>query len=412
MAQVYDLAKRELLQSTFTRLYHPDGNFRLLVHGNLSLASLRANRTTLLLPHLNLDSLSLDWTHLIGRLPFSRAERRSARRDAYSVPCAFLVPEAQMTLLDTLSNIALTIILDEPNDQGSSAGKLERDSEGCNEWYETIPDGLKIRGNELWLPAANLHSCQPWSKPPAFDIDGIIAIARGQVDETQDQLWLSQTEPTVFFEQAVLLEKIWLHTLLGVENWSDKRKYQEIARALIYQQHANAREWEWKWTLEEYENVKYERGKSWDPIRVKKPLFWKYENTLGSLMLLLLHCLNSGSHLDLQQDVASAPSFKDYWEVTEITEGLVHTVSVRLKKKYKLEELYEKDRLMWYSYVLALDPVEQSSWDVPLVLQRLDEHLNHCPPTEAARVSSIMYGYVAYSRPMIRISKPSLGEYS
>ena len=49
---------------------------------------------------------------------------------------------------------------------------------------------------------------------------------------------------------------------------------------------------------------------------------------------------------------------------------------------------------MWCLYILILDPEEQSSWDVPLVLQHLDNHLNNSPPAEAARVSSIMYGYI------------------
>lgn len=430
--------RREHLQSSSTKLY-PDENFRLFVHGNIPLASLRANRITLLLPYLNLESLSADWTHLIGLLhyrsnfhpehwvifdseqlslgrseggleqvfaegcitmygnqygelkPFSRAEVH--RRDAYSVPCALLVLEAQLRLMGTLSDIASTIMRGEQKDPASFAGRLEGKNGGCSEWGKAIADGLKVRGNEPWLPVGNLRPCQPWSKPPAFDIDTIIAIARSQVDETQDQLWLLQTEPTTFLEQALLLEKIWLYNLPGVDGWSNSRKYQEIARILIYQQYANAREW--KWVLEECENVKYEYGKSWDPVRVGKPLFWKYEKALGSLELLLLHCLNSGSRLDLQQDLASAPSFKDYWEVTEITEGPVHRVVVRLRNKYKLEELYEKDRLMWCLYILALEPVEQSSWDVPLVLQRLDDHLTNSPPVEVARVSSIMYGYVA-----------------
>lgn len=140
---------------------------------------------------------------------------------------------------------------------------------------------------------------------------------------------------------------------------SDKRKYREVARTPIFQPYANAREW--KWLLEECENVKYELGKFWEPVRMRTPLFWKYEKALGSLELLLLHCLNLGFRIDLQQDLISAPSLKNYWEVTGIPEGQVHKVAVRLNSKYMPEELYQKDRLMWCLYILALDPVEQSS---------------------------------------------------
>ena len=61
--------RRECVQLSCKNLY-PDENFRLLVHGSVPLASLRANGTVLLLPYLNLASLSLDWTHLIGLLHY------------------------------------------------------------------------------------------------------------------------------------------------------------------------------------------------------------------------------------------------------------------------------------------------------------------------------------------------------
>lgn len=44
---------------------------------------------------------------------------------------------------------------------------------------------------------------------------------------------------------------------------------------------------------------------------------------------------------------------------------------------------------------MAKAPSKQDDWDIPTVLQRLDDHLNQSPRSEAARLSSIMYDRVS-----------------
>lgn len=61
------------------------------------------------------------------------------------------------------------------------------------------------------LIVANARRAPP--KPRALDIDALISITTNQVQEIEDELWLLQTEPSFFLDQARLVEKNWILSL-------------------------------------------------------------------------------------------------------------------------------------------------------------------------------------------------------
>ena len=102
------------------------------------------------------------------------------------------------------------------------------------------------------LLAANL-SRAPLG-PPILDIDALIAVTTNQVQEIEDELWLLQTEPSFFLDQATLVEKHWYDTRPGMQGFDDATKYSNIALSVSYQRFAKTRSW--RWLLEELHNVK------------------------------------------------------------------------------------------------------------------------------------------------------------
>lgn len=89
------------------------------------------------------------------------------------------------------------------------------------------------------------NSLQTPSRPPPLDIDALIAVATDQVQEIEDELWLLQTEPSFFLDQATLVENNWYDTRPGIQGFDESTKYCNIALNVSYQRFSKARSWRW-----------------------------------------------------------------------------------------------------------------------------------------------------------------------
>ena len=78
-------------------------------------------------------------------------------------------------------------------------------------------------------------------KPPILDIDALIAVTTNQVQEIEDELWLLQTEPSFFLDQATLVEKNWYDTRPGMQGFDEPTKYCNIALSVSYQRFSETR---------------------------------------------------------------------------------------------------------------------------------------------------------------------------
>ena len=238
------------------------------------------------------------------------------------------------------------------------------------------------------LIAANLPRAP--SRLPNLDIDALIVIATNQVQEVEDELWLLQTEPSFFLDQATLVEKNWYDTRPGMQGFDEATKYGNIALSVSYQRFAKTRVW--RWLLEELHNVKSVQAKFSVEERTSWLLPPEYQLALSCLDTTVYGLLENGSRMDLREYVGIAPSFQKYWSFTQVP-GNPKLYNAVMNQNVGV--LFEKDRLMWYLYLVTLNPSEQADDDVPLILRHLDGHLDTCSRTEAGRINSVMYRFIS-----------------
>ena len=234
------------------------------------------------------------------------------------------------------------------------------------------------------LIAANVQRVPP--RPPILDIDALIGSATNLVQEVEDEVWLLQTEPSFFLDQATVVEKNWYDTRPGMQGFDEATKYGNIALSVSYQRFAKARVW--RWLLEELHNVKSVQDKLSVEARTARLLPLDYQLALSCLYWSVHYLLENGSSVDLREYIGIAPSFQKYWSFTQVP-GNPKLYSAEMKED--LGVLFEKDHLMWCLYIVTLPPSEQAEDDIPLVLRHLDEYLDTCSRTEAGRINSVMY---------------------
>lgn len=114
-----------------------------------------------------------------------------------------------------------TVLLPWPNSKGADVA--------LSKWNKKVQAGPEAEANETWLSANTLQTDQPFSKPPTFDIDEIIAHARSQADAAQDELWLLQTDPACFHKRAMILAKERLDTVPEITDLSPETTFDDIA---------------------------------------------------------------------------------------------------------------------------------------------------------------------------------------
>lgn len=187
------------------------------------------------------------------------------------------------------------------------------------------------------------QSLRPPSRPPPLDIDALIAAATSQLQEIEDELWLLQTEPSFFLDQATLVEKNWYDTRPGFQGFDDSTKYCNIALNVSYQRFSKTRSW--RWLPEELHNVKKEHDKLSVEVRTAKALPAEYQLALSCLDSALFTNFKDRSRVDLREYIGTAPTFQKYWSFAQ-EPGNPKRYTADTKERGRLDVLFEKDRLM------------------------------------------------------------------
>ena len=245
-----------------------------------------------------------------------------------------------------------------------------------------------------------VYSEKPFDTPPIYDVDELISIASDRVAEKQDELWLLQTDLVYVQECAKYHERNWVDSgkQLGIPEVSAESKANNIGYMISLRAATQARDW--KWILDECQNVKEEAKKAEIFKKTVVDASSRYDRALGYLLLLLEQELKDTQH-SLERVMWKSPAFQSHFHfrVLNIEDiPLEHRMEIVLKDP---QNLYHRDRLAWCLFMLTVEPI--TDLNVPpnavnlgndhhIVLQHLDSYLSSQPHKESQRIDSEMYG--------------------
>lgn len=303
--------------------------------------------------------------------------------DTIGFPGAILLLEAQMKLSQTLKSIV---------DELLAGGPEAHDSCSIDQALD-----LKLKKpteKSSCVEFASSYINQPFSSPPAFDINSLLDIPQTQVNFHTDHLWLLQTDPLSLRNYATLVVE-------GPHNENLTIHNQHVFAALKMMEDAMTC-WTWEWILQEVQHVQKLDLKFRDSIYPGSPLPPAYAQSLSCLEELLVKLL---------QRLASAawmllpfrPGFRKKWDVKYFQ----HLQSMAFAKKRKdnldMIEFWDDDPLEFCLLSLAshllmpLDEMvnedEDYTWHEPSELfALLDDHLSKPGRKEdIARLDEVLY---------------------
>ncbi|KAF2503019.1 hypothetical protein BU16DRAFT_576900 [Lophium mytilinum] len=237
--------------------------------------------------------VSVQGTHYGETANFDAAAAH--RADIIGFPRGRLIMEAQGRLMKFLRNL-VTEILD-----GVDLGKPGSSSK----WIELTQGGFKQSGSlEVWSPFTH----QPFSAPPVFNIDALLAIAQSRVEAMGDHLWLLQTDSKYLSRHLKIVRDCAVYknpalrdpNVVGIglagEIFQDFHEYL----------------W-WQWVLVECRNVQEQYLRFRDSIHPGQRLPPRYEDALGALELVLVNLMHSRAK-QITALVPQRPGFRHIWE--------------------------------------------------------------------------------------------------
>jgi hypothetical protein len=190
------------------------------------------------------------------------------RWDIIGFPRGRLVLEAQHLLMQFLRK-TVEDLLDGVDRDGLS-----------DKWIELANAGFRRSfGAESW----SVFSNQAYAAP-VFDVDRLVSISRARLAESEDHLWLLQTDPAYF--------------QMFIKNETQGRIFKENDPEL-WNRNVALNAWidpvqnmlTWRWVVQEVEHMRAQYLKFRDSIHVGERLPSKFESAMASLELLLINLL-------------------------------------------------------------------------------------------------------------------------
>ncbi|KAF2873678.1 hypothetical protein BDV95DRAFT_605159 [Massariosphaeria phaeospora] len=290
------------------------------------------------------------------------------RSDIIGFPCARLICEAQATLLRLLRRLVENLLENTASAEPESAVK----------WKSLVEGGLKKTGEIVdW----SSYVYQPYSAPPNFNIDALVARAKARVDATGDHIWLLQTEPSYLRHHIKLLQQ--MH---AAENY----------RGNAIGDYVVPGEWigdinihlVWRGVLEEFEHTQQLYHRFRDSIHPGTPLPREYDDALAALEVLLVNIMHNCSK-QLQALLTQRPGFQNlYHQGFERETG---QVTMKLKESFTTSVLFNEEPLYWCLLQLQGAPDDQRRFPYAMLLDFLDHHLTSSPTPERARLDAILF---------------------
>lgn len=221
----------------------------------------------------------------------------------------------------------------------------------------------------------------PFSAPPVFSIDAILAQAKSRLEATGDHLWLLQTEPPYMRRYANILGQMHLAAKDRARILGPKM----IAHELTGDVHLH---WFWQGVVDELEYARDVFHYYRDSILPGHALPKKVDQALGAFEVLLVNGAEIRS-LQLQAVVPQRPGFSQWYDIGyEVETG---RYLFPLKDHVSSGIAFKKDPL-WWCLMQSLGQVDdQHRFPYPMMLKFLDDHLASSPKAERSRLDEILF---------------------
>ncbi|WKT54251.1 hypothetical protein QSH57_004835 [Fusarium oxysporum f. sp. vasinfectum] len=296
-------------------------------------------------------------------------EKAAHRADTLGFPRAMLVLEAQAYLMEVLCSIVGRIL------DGVDPSQPPR----VDKWRELVShDAFRQTGVvEFWSPYTN----QAFSKPPEFDSNYLLTLAKTRLDETRDHLWYLQCDAAYMRRH--------LKTMFATEIF---KKASESHRAVLLAQRIRTEilnhHW-WRWIEMECKHVDTERKRFRDNVYSGTPLPIRYDKALGALELLLVNqVIYRASRLE--ELLPFVPGLQKHWSL-EPEANLPNTIGfLKREASVNTQEALTEDPLDWCLVQLQAKPDDQRAFDHAMLFAMLQDHLSS-NPSEKKRLDEIIY---------------------
>ncbi|TVY32367.1 hypothetical protein LOCC1_G008893 [Lachnellula occidentalis] len=227
---------------------------------------------------------------------------------------------------------------------------------------------------DLWSTYIN----QPFSAPPAFNIEELHSKALARFQQMGDHLWLLQTDPAYLRQVIRTAAESFLvgHPIDEVHKWAVRDIYTDIWSY-----------WSWSWIVEAIENVRAMQTRFRDNIHPGQPLPPEYEQVLQEFELLLESQTRNWAR-PLPELLAWRPGFKDYFKFDHSDPDQVSIEGI-----VDVPNLMRKDPLFYILHILPEDfeCKKPPSYDMISRWAFLEDHLSTTTPKDAARLDAKLY---------------------
>ncbi|KAL8966046.1 MAG: hypothetical protein Q9183_003546, partial [Haloplaca sp. 2 TL-2023] len=309
------------------------------------------------------------------------------RGDDYPVSWALLILEAQLDLAKFLHDFVAAMTIDMPAPDPDPKPVHEQ-SLGLDQSALKQPMDLGKSGRELGLSYYN----EPVAPPPPFNsstIKTLLELTTEKGAEAQDHLWLLQTDPSYFHSIASYWNEN-NRTKVPGARIDPKKTLNCLADRIVRYSVTQALDWQIITDELEYVLIQYEAHQQ--DIGPGKPMPKQYEAAVGGL----LHYTNTAIRKKarhLRELAYISPAWRPMWRFnTEYSDGKTDILSLKNGKELVPDDLYKKKHIVWCIFTLTNHPdFANHDSNVHAALLSLDTHLATCSKEEAAKLDSMTY---------------------
>ncbi|CVL03951.1 uncharacterized protein FPRN_11997 [Fusarium proliferatum] len=283
------------------------------------------------------------------------------------------IGKQRLHLLETLCNIVDKIL------EGVDPLQTPR----AERWHELVShEAFRETGAvEFWSPYTN----QAFSRPPMFNSEHLITLAKSRLDEIGDHLWYLQCD-------AAYMKR---HVKILFETEIFKKASAQIKAIMLTQQVVLEIQGYcyWQWIETEYRHVEAVRKRFRDSIYPGTPLPPSYDKALGALEVLLLGSVTQKTNY-LEGLLPYIPGMQKHWELdpSRIPPGSPSDTVGMIKRTtpQDTKESLSGDPLDWCLTQLQGKPDNQNHLDHAMLFSMLRDHLSS-NPSEGKRLDEITY---------------------
>jgi hypothetical protein len=281
---------------------------------------------------------------------------------------------------------------------------------------ERLTEGLSESSPDNWTRIAKLgfkqdSACefassfvnQPFSPPPTFDIEKLLAIATTRRDVAGDHVELLQTDPSYLRHYVKLIAEYHICKIYG-----DVDHYEVTALEIVNDVHIF---WGWQWILKELEIVKYNASQV--EMTRGQSLPSTLDGALSSLYAMLTYMIDRRSR-HIQAVLPERPGFSSNW--TSDRDSFPGRVKLERNDGLNMAQRFMKDPLDWYLSQLLGEPDGGVCYEREMLFAFLDSYLAEAPREQKLRLDELLFNkYTDFAslhemRLMIHLCRPRFKE--